>query len=240
MGDLLMRIDVYQHGHVAALFAVSLPPPLTWQEFVSVGATIRRDLKLAVASQALPADAKFWIRESSYSPIISIEFAAWAGVIFADEYATALMESTVAKGPVQWTASPLEPPQDARLSREFNDGIALVRAVGDRRVAELMAQRPVNFYGPIQYQLAISATRLLAAAERGLRLEADPEYASFVERARGAAKRLGRRAERSLCGEGGVDLSSEQKLEELVKLDEEAHGRPVVYNRRLGRWVVAP
>jgi hypothetical protein len=53
-----------------------------------------------------------------------------------------------------------------------------------------------------------------------------------------SAARLGPRAVRSICGEGGLDLSSEQGLVELVQLDTAARGRPVSYSRLHGRWEV--
>jgi hypothetical protein len=173
----------------------------------------------------------------------------WPGAVLADDYATAAMEDLLAKLGAAAGKLVLTPPLqvkgggwaivDTRLVPEVNFALGLVKIAADRRIAEVMDAQPVNYYGPIQYRVEISSPRLIAAAERGLRVEVDPEYADFMHRARRAAERLGRAAVRSICGEGGVDLSSEQGLEELVALDAEAGTRPVAYNRHLGRWVVA-
>lgn len=223
----------------AADFVASLPPPVTWQEEICIAETIRRDLKLAAASAVLPADAKFWIRSLSHSPVVSVEFAVWTGAVLANDYAAAVMDGLLARRDVQWKQHILKESQDARLSPEVNEALALVKFIGDRRIAEAMEERPMNYYGLIQYRLEIKSSRLIDAAMRGIKIEVDPEYADFMHRAQEAASRLGRQAVRSICGEGGVDLSDEQGLQELVRLDNDARGRLVTYSRRHGRWVVA-
>lgn len=219
-------------------FAASLPAAVTYNGWISVSESIRRDLRLAATVGRIPMDAKFWVRETSCSHVISVEITTWPGAVLAEDYAAAVMEGALAKRDMQWTDTHLEPPQDARLAPEVNGALTLVKTFGDRRIAEIMETQPMNYYGPIQYCLTISSPRLIAAAERGLRIEVDPEYADFMLRVQSAAERLGRQVVRSLCGEGGVDLSSEQRLEELVKLDAEARGRALTYDRQLARWVV--
>ena len=219
-------------------FAASLPAAVTYDGRICVSESIRRDLRLAATAGFIPMDAKFWVRETSCSPVISVEIVTWPGAVLAEDYAAAVMEGALAKRDIQWTSIPLEPPQNARLAPELNGALALVKTFGDRRIAEIMETQPMNYYGPIQYGLTISSPRLIVAAERGLRIEVDPEYADFMHRVRSSAERLGRQVVRSLCGEGGVDLSSEQRLEELVKLDAEAHGRALTYDRQRARWVV--
>lgn len=235
-----------------AHFVAALPPPYAPNGRICVSETVRRDLRLATIADLLPADAKFWVRDPSGSFVISVELFAWVGAVLADDYATTVMDtlrSLVEKrreGLVvqfeikkpQERGNVLVPPQDARLAPGVNGALALVKDIVDRRIAEVMATEPANYYGPIQYQQDISFPRLIAAAERGIRLEVDPEHAAFLHRAGGAAARLGRRVVRSICGEGGLDLSSEQDLVKLVQLDAEACGRPVSYNRSLGSWEV--
>lgn len=251
-GDLLDRVSSRHEAGTRGVtctsresFVAALPPPYAPQGQICVSEAVRRDLKLAAIAGLLPPDAKFWVRESSSSPVISVELAAWTGAVLADDYAAALMEALLAKHAkhakhdTQWSpTSPKIPPQDARLALSVNDALALIKTIADRRIAEVMATRPMNYYGPMQYRLDISFPRLIAAAERGIRLEVDPKYAVFMHRARGAAARLGPRAVRSICGEGGLDLSSEQGLVELVQLDTAARGRPVSYSRLHGRWEV--
>lgn len=245
-GDLLGRVssrhEVGTRGVTCTScesFAAALPPPYAPRGQICVSETVRRDLKLATIAGLLPPDAKFWVRETSCSPVISVELAAWTGAVLADDYAEAVMEALLAKHDTQWSPiSPRVPPQDARLALSVNEALALIKTIADRRIAEIMATQPTNYYGPMQYQLDISFPRLIAAAVRGIRLEIDHEYAVFMHQAREAAARLGQRVVRSICGEGGLDLSSEQGLVELVQLDTAARGRPVTYNRPHGRWEV--
>lgn len=234
------------YGTTAEQFAASLPPPVMWGEYIRISETIRCDLKLAVSAGIIPADARFWVRETS-GPIITVELFAWPGKVLAADYATAVMDGFLVKcgllersDAAQWTSliPKKESSQDARLASEVNEALALVKICADRRIAEAMAKQPSNYYGPIQYRVEISFSRLIIVAERWLRMEVDPEYAEFVHRARRAAERLGRRVVRQLCGEGGVDFSKEPELEELVRLDDEAYGRPVAYSRQLRRWIV--
>jgi hypothetical protein len=287
-------------------FVTSLPPPVTWGDQISISETIRRDLKLAVEAGVLSPDARFYVRELSHSPEITVELVAWSGAVLAEDYATTAMEDLLAKRSVKWSARTaklphsmlagephsmlvgetnarfwerighkagkrldmivvddrrmakiwtdvfrevqreaaagtlvLTPPLDTRLAPEVNVALSLVKTAADRRIGEVMETQPMNYYGLIQYRVKISCPRLIAAAERGLRVEVDPAYADFMQRAHRAAERLGRRVVRSICGEGGVDLSREQGLEELVALDAEAGGRAVVYSRQLGRWEAA-
>ena len=105
----------------------------------------------------------------------------------------------------------------------------MIKALSGRRLAEAQWD----------CRLDVRCSRLIATAERGIRIEVDPGYADFMLRVERAAERLGRRVVRSVCGEGGLDVCGEQSLEALLKLDAEAGGRPVVYNRPLGRWVVS-
>lgn len=224
----------------AVQFAVALLPPLTWHGRICFAETIRRDLKLAVAADLLPADAKFWVRELSHSPVSTVELFAWPGIVLAEDYATAVMEGFLAKGETQWTAhASKEPPQDARFSLEVNEALRLLKTCTDQRVAQAMEAARNHCYGPVQYRVEIGSARLIVAARRGLRVEVDPEYAAFVHRARLAGDRLGRRVVRQLCGEGGVDFGGEQDLERLVAIDDEAQGRPVKYSRTQDRWVLA-
>ena len=220
-------------------FVAALPPPYAPHGHIWVAETVRRDLKLATIAGLLPADSKFWVRQTSTSPNVSVELATWSGAVLADDYAAALMEAHLTKKAVRWLPTAVKvSPQDARLAAPVNEALVLIKAIGDRRIGEIMATQPTNYYGPVQYRLDISFPRLIAAAERGIRLEVDPEYASFMHQVLRAAKRLGPRVVRSICGEGGIDLSSEQGLDKLVRLDTEARGRPVSYSRSHGRWKV--
>lgn len=225
-------------------FVSVLPPLHRWNGYIGIAETLRRDIKLAAADGVLPADARFWIRGLSHSPVITVELFAWPGNVLAADYVTAVMEGALVKrglikDAVMWPVrAPKELPQDTRLTSEVNEALALVKACADCRIIEATATRPRNYYGLIQYRVEIRSQRLIVAAERGLRIEVDPEYAEFMHRARCAAARLGRRVVRQLCGEGGVDFGDDAKLDELVMLDVEACGRPVAYSRQRGCWVV--
>ena len=229
-------------------FAASLPPPITTRHgYVCVSESLRRDIQLALEADLLPMGAKFYVRESSYSPIIAVEFAGWPSGIFSNEYIAVMMDNVLAQrglltsNPTRWAPAPKELLQDPRLTAEINAAYAIIKACADRRVTEVMAEEPENYYGPMHYSVEIHYLRLVAAAERNLRVELDPTYAEFLHRAHLAAERLGSRVVRQVCGEGGVDLCrNEFELEELVKLDAEAAGRPVTvkYVRRNRRWII--
>jgi hypothetical protein len=60
----------------------------------------------------------------------------------------------------------------------------------------------------------------------------------MVHRGRDAAKRLGAKVVKSVCGDGGVDGCGQWSLEKLLKLDEMAAGRPLTYDKRRRGWVV--
>lgn len=214
-------------------FVASLPPAVTFNGRISASESVRRDLHLAVAAGLVPAGTKLWIRDSLYPSVLSIEIASWAGAVLAEDYATAVMEHWIFQLPSssfpKCSGVRLDPPRDQRLSREVNETLVLMQDLSERRLAEAQWE----------CRLDIRCSRLIATAERGLRLEVDPGYSDFMRRVERAATRLGRRAVRSICGEGGLDICGEQSLEGLLKLDAEARGRRVIYHRPLGRWVVA-
>ena len=243
---------------------MSLPPPVTCERWrfgnhvrveIRVSETLRRDLKLAADSGIIPVDAKFWVREASHEPLSYVELFAWPGQVLATDYATALMDSflkpanseascngdsdSAQDAPVTWEAPiTLDLPQDARFSPEVNDAIALLKTLADRLAAAVSKTYRERDYIDPSYSVEVRSVRLRFAAERGLRIEVDPAYAVFMLRARAAAARLGRAVERQLCGEGGVNFADETALKELVRVDDEAGGRPVRYRKGDCRWEV--
>jgi hypothetical protein len=245
-GVLLKRVPAQLTGPRGATatsrasFVASLPR--LPRSRIWLAETVRRDLKLAELAGRLPAEAKFWVREATpgRERVVSVELLAWTGAVLATDYAAARMESflegalligeVAEKHCTSWPNV---------LSSGVNEALALVKDIGDRRIAEVMETKPTNYYGRVQYRLDLSCSRLIAVAERGIRLEVDPTYVRFMEQARNAAARLGPNVVRSICGEGGLDLSLEEDLTALVQLDTEACGKPVRYDRPQGCWAVS-
>jgi len=239
-----------------AQFMLSLPPPVTYERWrignnisvdIRVSETLRRDLKLAADSDMIPADAKFWVRDAQHEPLSYVELSAWPGSVLATDYVATLMDQFICArsvgptGPQSEAGSqrplgstvPMTSPQDIRFSPEVNGALELLKILADRIVAAAEPYRVDN-----TYRVEVRSDRLRLAAELGLRIEVDPIYSAFMLRAREAATRLGRAVVRQLCGEGGVDFATEEALKELVRVDEEACGRPVLYKRGSRRWEV--
>ena len=83
-----------------------------------------------------------------------------------------------------------------------------------------------------EYTNAVSAV-----AEQGIKLESNPAYAALVLRAIAAAKSVGPKVVRSICGRGGVATAGQWSLERLIKAADKAGGRELVHDKRRG-WVV--
>ena len=242
-------------------FMMSLPPPVTYERWrignnihvdIRVSETLRRDLKLAADNGMIPANAKFWVRESSHEPFSYVELSAWPGSVLATDYAAMLMDQFIGTRAVGLTGPQAETehqrplatdptglmtsPQDIRFSPEVNGALKLLKVLVDRIVTAAEADRADR--ADNTYRVEVRSERLRLAAEQGLRIEVDPIYAAFMLRVKEAATRLGRMVVRQLCGEGGVDFATEEALKELVRVDEEACGRPVQYKRGTRRWEV--
>ena len=208
---------------------------------------IRRDLKLAVKAGLIPAHAKLSVTREDKS--INIALTAWQGQVLVTGYVEVCMEAYIAgeDAPSVEATDPFmtrcgyehsrRQGHDGRLIDAINDVMWLVERIADRHNYDRSDSMVDHF--DVGYYLEVSARALIAVAERGLKLECDPAARELARKAHEAANRLGPAVVKSICGKRGVDgCNNDWSMEQLVKLDARANGRPLVYNKRLHRWLV--
>lgn len=231
-------------------FLASLPEALNLRgensaSRADVVAAIRRDLKLAVEAGLIPKDVTFSVTKRDYNSI-TVELIEWYGQVLTDAYFEHHMStllSTFMKDAVAVAFTPercartRRMSNDPRLVEAVNDVLSLVEQISDRHNFD--ESDPMTDYFHVGYYLNVGARRVITAAELGIQMECDPAWAEMVQRGRDAAKRLGAKVVKSVCGNGGVDGCGQWSLERLLKLDEMAAGRPLTYDKRRRNWVVA-
>lgn len=91
-------------------------------------------------------------------------------------------------------------------------------------------------YFDVGYYLTVTAGTVESAAAQGIKLESDPTYRALVDRAMKAAKAVGPKAVKAICGSRGIEACGEWSLERLIKVADRANGRPVAFDKRRRGW----
>lgn len=242
-------VDASDHELRVIEFLAALPAAIELNHRdatpVQVVDAIRRDLKLAVKVGLIPAHAKFSVRREDYKSIY-IDLSAWHGQVLTDDYFGACVNHIVV-GSSKNGAMPGAELRDGRRTRRQSQDGRVVDAINDvMYLVERLADRhnydnsdTMTDYYDVGYYLHVSARSVIVLSERGVRQECDPAYRELLTRAGIAARRIGAKATRSICGKGGVENCSDWTLDRLIKLDEHAAGRPLVYDKQRASWVVA-
>lgn len=226
-----------EHGYVAAKV---------------VAAAVRRDLDLAITAGVIPAGARFHVRSERKS--INVDLIAWVGSPLRAIYEEALMQHLATQVELGhkrdlnisaklWDRDALHAQLrsydrrhlDVRLSDAVNDAANLAEVIANRHNYDKSDTQ--TDYFDVGYYLSCDAHDLAADAERGIRLAIDPAFRDLSDRATAAADRLGEKCVRSICGNGGVAGCCEYSMEQLLRVDVRAAGRPVAYDKRRRAWL---
>jgi hypothetical protein len=192
---------------------------------------IRADLKAAIAAGVLPAGCKTSVRRDSYKSI-QVEIVAWSGAVFCNEHECDLRHemATGVSSSRSWR-------NHEQLHADLAAAIALIDRIADRHNYDHSDSMVDHF--DVGYYLNVTAGAVEVLARRGIQLEANPAHAELITRAELAAKRLGPKATKAICGRRGVKGCGQWALESLLKLDARANGKPVAYDKSRRAWLVA-
>ena len=222
----------------SAEFLASLPAALVMRTSVDgryigpadVVPVIRTELKAAIAAGVLSAGCKTSVRRDSYKSI-QVEIIAWSGAVFCDEHECDLRHeaATGVSSARSWR-------NREQLHADLAAALLLIERIADRHNynnSDIMTD-----YFDVGYYLNVSASAVEMLARRGIELEASPAANDLAQRAELAAKRLGPKATKAICGRRGVKGCGQWALESLLKLDARANGRPVAYDKSRRAWLV--
>lgn len=229
------------------VFWESLPEPLKRRgdgraNDVTLAKQMRTDMKAAIAAGVLPVGTEISVRINHYASL-TVEIVAFEGAILAEAYAAHLLAPTV----VPWDVNEAgacrarngRRAYDIRrdnvcLSDALNDALALVERIAERHNynnSDLSTD-----YFDVGYYLTVTAGTVESAAAQGIKLESDPTYRALVDRAMKAAKAVGPKAVKAICGSRGIEACGEWSLERLIKVADRANGRPVAFDKRRRGW----
>lgn len=218
-------------GQSISEFLGTLPEPLTRlgpnrANDAVLGKRVRAELELATERGVFPADTRFSVRFSCHSSM-TVEIVAWAGAVFTPEYTLYIID------PAHGTS---DNPQMANghLTPALIKALADATAIADRHNYNRSDSR-VDYFDR-GYYLDVTAMTVEALSHRGILCDVNPDFAALRDRASEAARALGPKVVRSVCGRVGFEGASEWNLKRLVKIAERANGKPVMYDKRRNGW----
>jgi len=226
--------------------------PRTTGTTAEVCKRIRKELASACDAGVFPAGVTFSVRKDSHKSVtVSIE--TYPGSPLSTVYTAHLMECIGAR-----MRNEKEPEWDGdrygyereRLNDGHHHSLANPRLTIEANHVWANASRIANRhnhdysesqtdYFDVGYYLDVTTHALVAIAERGIRLEMDPQYADLVRRGIEAAKRLPANVVKAECGRMPVEHAGEWVLARLIEIDRKCGGRPMEYDKRRRRWVVS-
>lgn len=242
-------------------YLASLPAPMisTGDRPRTVGTTaeickrIRAELSGAVTAGVFPAGVTFSVRKNHHRSItVSIE--SLPGSPLATDYTAHLMECIAArmrneKEPdwdgdrygLPWSGERLNDGHhhsrpNPRLTMEANHVWANASRIANRHNHDY-SQIETDYFD-VGYYLDVTTHGMIAIAERGIRLEMDPQYADLVRRGIEAAGRLPANVVKAECGRMPVEHAGEWVLARLIDMDRKCGGKPMEYDKRRRRWRV--
>lgn len=201
---------------------------------------IRKDLKLATVSGVLPAGVKLSIRRNDHNSIY-VEIVTWPGQILTTEYELYYRDQIVTPDSSKSWDRYRDRPFGTRCWNDrcvdaLNDAMRFIERVSNRHNFDKSDIQTDYFH--VGYYLHVEAHSLVSQAEAGIRLEMDPKLGLEILAAMNAAKRLGPKVTKSVCGRHGVEECGEWARQRLIKLDGIAKGRPMAYDKRARGWRV--
>lgn len=227
----------------ATEFLASLPAPFDTHggyDDTLLTKLIRDELAAAVRAGVLPAGTKVSVRKNHYQSF-TVEIVEWHAPVFCDNYVAHVLDP---KG-TAWNAHEARDEMrragrrtgDERYTAQLQEALALIETIADRHNYNNSDLQVDHF--DVGYYLTVRASAIATSAERGLQTESDPAFAELVRQAEIAAKAVGPKVVRSVCGRGGVRGCGQWALERLIKVAANANGRPLAYDKRRSAWVVA-
>jgi len=244
----------------ASEYLASLPAPLDRKNGASVKDCVKRireELAGALKCGALPKGTKLSIRNTDYN-VIHVDIVEWShdGGLHPS-YVDYLMECVTSE--IEARKKGVEHPERNRKSWDgedrfrgdwsrrrraynvrgtdaLNDALALCWDIADRHNYD--NSDAMTDYFDVGYYLHVEARTVISTGEHGIRMELDTEFCTLVQRGIEASKRLGPKVTASVCGRQHVEHCSEWKIEELLRLDERAQGRTLVYDKKRRGWFV--
>lgn len=217
-------------------FLDDLPPALSLRgpnrvPFRAVAQRVRQELAAAARLGVIPAGTKLSVTTDSGTlhSSLRVRVTAWDGAVFSEQYAEALMRFFLFG-----ERSVEDRMHHSRLSDRLQATVRAIETIAGRHNYDESDSMVDHF--DVGYYLTVDAGRVEAVATQGLHVEASPAFAGLVFDAQQAAKRLGPKVEKSVCGDGGVGSCGEYSLRRLVEMDARVAGRPVAYDKRMGRW----
>lgn len=203
--------------------------PGPYADDVTLAKRMRAELAQAVKVGLLPVDTRHSVRINHHASL-TVEIIAWSGPVFTPEHTEELMDPTVKReARPRWAYR-----GDDRLVDALNEAARITNDIASRHNYDRSDSMTDHF--DVGYYLTVHARTVVAAAEAGIRLESEPGFADLMGEARAAAKALGPKVVRSICGRK-IDSCGRYALERLVKIAKAAAGRPLVYDKRLCKWV---
>lgn len=229
----------------ATEFLAALPPALVARTVpcTEIRKQVRKDLAAATAAGVIPDAAAFSVRGDHNS--ITVEITAWPGCPLNTAYTeaviaqasgdTSLMATWDRDHDLDWRGRARRTDR-LEVTTAVNDVLALLEVLVNRHNYNNSDTQTDHF--DVGYYDSISATSLIDMARQAIAEECTPGLAAKRQAAIEAAGRLGAKATAAICGRAGVKHCNEFSLDQLLKLDATAAGRPVVYDRMRRRWGV--
>lgn len=226
----------------ATEFLATLAAPINTRasfEESALTKTMRDEIAAAVRVGALPAGTKVSVRKNHYHSF-TVEIVEWRGAVFCDAYVASVLDPATKFDAVearnQMHRDGLRR-GDERYTTKLCAALELIEAIVDRH--NYNDSRIEEDYFNVGYYLTVTARTVAANAEQGLKAESDPTYAELLRQAEIAAKAVGPKVVRSVCGRGGVQGCGQHALERLVRMAAKANGRELAYDKWRHGWVVA-
>ena len=212
-------------------FLSTLPPALTRRgparaDDKTLAQTIRRDVALAADTGVVPPECKFSVRISHHGSLI-VEFMAWPGSLWVDDYVVHLMDPT----------TPNPERSDIRFERytpEFLAARAAITQIANRHNYD--RSDTMTDYFDVGYYLDVTCVTVASVAEAAIRRETDQQFAELYRAGCEAARVIGPKATAAACGRAGLEGASAWVLANLIRLAKRSGGVPLQYNKRRG-WV---
>jgi hypothetical protein len=228
----------------AAEFLASLPAPLArrgadYANDVTLAKRIRAELAQAVKAGVIKAGTEFSVRINHHSSL-TVEIVNWADAVWHPAFELLLQLEMVGQGSTRDFCRRNERPYgvrnwDAQYSDALNEALHVAELIADRH--NFNESRIEEDYFHVGYYLTVNANHVRRVVQHAMAFEFDPAFRALFERAAEAARTLPKNVIKAECGKAGIEFMNKWTCERILKLAERANGRPLVYDKRRGRWV---
>lgn len=198
-----------------------------------VAKRIRSEIAGAVNAGALPDATTVGVTKDNNS--IHVRVTGWRGAVFNSKYQEHLMDPSVKwDEPYGSTGGSRHGYRDdPRLTKELNDALALIQRIAQRHNYDRSDSQ--SDYFNVGYYLTVTADSVLRSAEGGIKTETNKEHAELLAKAEIAARAVGPAATKSIARKD-LRSASDRELKSLVRIADEAKGRPVAYDASRRGW----